>query len=134
MTIVLHVSFCSEITKCLMLNVKCWKWLEGLELVSKLQKRNKYKLKMFIIYTNISPSFILILNSIQGKSYFLRCRNVYGDVINFEVCEFMKKTDRVRLTFLKLSHENFYHWIILLQPYVGWIRMKNCNQENCPSS
>ena len=50
-----------------MLNVKCWKWLEGLELVSKLQKQNKYKLKMFIIYTNISPSFILILNSIQGK-------------------------------------------------------------------
>ena len=50
---------------------------------------------LFLSYTNISPSFILILNSIQEKeqkTYVLICNNVYDDIINFEVCGFMENT------------------------------------------
>ena len=48
---------------------------------------------LFINYTNISPSFIVILNNIQEKqqeTYFLICINAYDDVINPEIFGFMK--------------------------------------------
>ena len=48
-----------------------------------------------VIYSNISPGFILILNDIQEKqlkTFFLKGRDAYDDVIIFEVCEFMKNT------------------------------------------
>ena len=63
------------------------KIINGLKLVYRLQNWTKNMLEMFFIsYTNISPRFILILNTIQEKQqkiYFLICSNVYDDVINF---------------------------------------------------
>ena len=51
---------------------------------------------MFVVsYTNISSSFILILDKIletQEKIYFLIYSNVHDDVTNFEVWEFVAKT------------------------------------------
>ena len=73
-----------------------WKSWKGLKLVYRLQNWTKNMLEMlFISYSNISPSFILILNSIQekkSKTYFLICSNVYDDVINFKICGFRKNT------------------------------------------
>ena len=75
---------------------KFWKSSNGLELVYRLENWTKNMLEMlFISYTNISVSFIVILSSIQdkqNKTYFLMCSNVYDDVIYFEVCGFMKNT------------------------------------------
>ena len=48
---------------------------------------------LFISYTHVSPSFMLIFNSIQEKqlkTYFLIGSIVYDDIINFEVSGFMK--------------------------------------------
>ena len=48
-----------------------------------------------VIYSNILPGFILILNDIQEKqlkTFFLKGRDTYDDVIIFEVWEFMKNT------------------------------------------
>ena len=50
---------------------------------------------LFIGYINISPGFILI-NSIQEKyqkKYNLICSNICDDVMNFEICGFMRNTN-----------------------------------------
>ena len=46
-------------------------------------------------YTNISPSFNLILSSIhkkQEKKNFLKPGNIHDDAINFEACGSTKNT------------------------------------------
>ena len=45
---------------------------------------------LFVSYTNVPPSFILIVNSIQEKQqkiYFLIHSNAYDDAIYFEVLD-----------------------------------------------
>ena len=45
-----------------------WKLKKCLELAPSLQNETKNGAEMFVVsYTNISPSFILILNRIEGK-------------------------------------------------------------------
>ena len=50
---------------------------------------------LLMSYTNISPSFNLILSSIhkkQEKNYFLIPGNIHDDAINFEACGSTKNT------------------------------------------
>ena len=73
-----------------------WDVKKGLNLGPSLQNQNKKELEMFVVSdTNISLSFILILNRIQEKyqnMYFLICSNVDDNVINAEVCRFIDNT------------------------------------------
>ena len=48
--------------------------------------------KLFISYTDTSPSLIVILREKQLKTYFLIYSSVYDDIIKFEVRGFMKNT------------------------------------------
>ena len=63
------------------------KIINRLKLVCRLQNWTKNMLEMlFISYTDISSSFILIVNTTQEKQWkrhFLICSNIYDEVINF---------------------------------------------------
>ena len=81
--------------------IGCWVIATGgklkkcLELAPSLQNETKSESEMLVVsYTNISPSFISILNRIEGKQkmYFPIFSNVNDGVTNFEVCWFMETT------------------------------------------
>ena len=81
--------------------IGCWviatsgKLKKCLELAPSLQNETKSESEMLVVsYTNISPSFISILNRIEGKQkmYFPIFSNVNDGVTNFEVCWSMETT------------------------------------------
>ena len=81
--------------------IRCWvigTRSKDQELGLSLQRQTKKRLEMFVVsFTDISPSFILILDKIQEKKVenvlSVICNNVfYDDATNFKVCRFMENT------------------------------------------
>ena len=76
----------------------------------------------FISYTYVAPGFMLILNSIQEKqlkTYFLIGSIVYDDIINFEVCGFMKnaKSKYLEIEVPFFLQINFFHQTLKVISY-----------------
>ena len=64
---------------------------------------------LLMSYTNISPSFILILSSIQEKQiFFLICSNIHVDAINFEVSIHKKNNLNILKRNIFPSNKNFH--------------------------
>ena len=72
------------------------KIIKGLELGFSFNNKAKDKFKVFVVScTTIWLNFIMTQRKVlkkQSKKWLLMCNNAYNDIVEFEVCEFIKNT------------------------------------------
>lgn len=91
------------------------KIIKELELGFSLNNKAKDKFKVFVIScTAIWLNFIMAQRKglkKQSKKWFLMCNNAYNDVVEFEVCKFIKNTKMKIAREQKIKNKKFRGYI-----------------------